>query len=171
MRYVTKVELLEVLKGIGNAAIVGCTLETSTEPTMVGKDKPKDVRKVMRMKITLNSIYENKVNRQLDREGKETEFETAGDPAWKKRISRLLSYHAKDETKIYVDYMPEKVESVGYLKNDIPIVKDDLKQWLKEKPEAEGERQGTDKPVVFRHVSLDNVVSLAIRGELLVVKN
>lgn len=176
MRYVTKTEMIEILKNLGNSAIVGCTLETKTVPTMTGKDKPKDVYKITSAKITLNSIYENKVNRQLTKEGSENagNFETAGDPAWKERITRILSRHRTETEKVYLDYMPENVVNIAYVRGEAnnltPIEKSSLSRWMKEKGD-EGARQGTDKPVVFRHVALDNVISLSIKGELYVMAN
>ncbi len=171
MRHVTRQELLRVLQNVGSAAIVGCQITTKTSPKLVGKDKPKDVEKVSTIGCVLNAIYENRVNKRLDKEGLPANFVSDGTPSWKVKDSRILSHHRDDETQVYVDYMPDRTfGDIVFLQAGQRITKDQVAKWLPEDKKGES-RQGLseDNEVVFRHCKLDSVVAMQIKGEHYVV--
>ena len=150
--------LAEKLRSIRSATFAGVT--ALTEPPLIASNPFNgNLRKLSVVNVTIAADYENSVNRQLDREGKETDF-LSMPRKWGKRVSPALVEH---KGKFYA---PCHVNgsSYCYLLNGRLIGEDKVKPFLK--PIAPG-RQGTEKALKYRDYSLENVIRIKIKGNLL----
>ena len=110
--------------------------------------------------------YENSVNRQLDREGKDQLTFAAKERSWGQVVSPAL---VENKGKYYLRLKVEKTRKPLYLTKQT-----ESSHWLitaKEKivsylpPARHATNQGTDKEIVYRNYSLDNIVALSHGGE------
>jgi hypothetical protein len=150
------------LKGAKIATIV-----SETVPAMRKTDNPFHgrIRKVSRTNVVLNCVYQNSVNNQREREDLERNFEP--EPRkWGQRIvgTGLVEHNGELylETKIqrtlgytYIDQSGSEVD---------PAI---INPYLPKR--VEGERQGVEKPVIWRDYKLASIRELVVDGTTFVV--
>lgn len=156
----------QVLEKVPGARIV--RLRTKTQVKMLARGKlafPKGVSKISSRNGIVGANYENCVNNQLEREGKEAEFTSQS--LWSGRgrtVSKFIVEHT-ETGKRYIKFLPnpERTESI-YVDNSTGLELDFevVKPYL---PAFKEPNQGTEKPVFWLTVELDNILGLT-SGEL-----
>ena len=159
-------EKLAKLKGTQFVTIKTLTPVSDMRAKKDGKPNPFWKSGIMKRSVLNGAIgfdYENSVNRQLIREDKEAEFE-AQERSWGSHVNSVLVEH---NDKFYLSFKCERVISRQY-ELDGKIIEDcEVDQFRAEK--KEGERQGTDKPTVYRNFLLSNILSIKMNGEEFIV--
>jgi hypothetical protein len=119
--------------------------------------------KTVSLSGVLNFDYENSVNRQLEREGKEANFESQG-RSWGQREGNLIEHNGNYYLQIKVQGTSDSV----FRYNGVEIEKAVLEPFLQEssKPHTQ---EALEKEVVVRDVKLENVRAIRIAGEELLV--
>ena len=154
------------------ATIVARTKENSLRAKRDGVENPywtahKEGRlvKVSRVNGFLNWIYANSVNRQRDREGHTEEF-TAEPRKWGERVKGtpfVRHTNKAGERKVYLELKVENSLDSWYELDGEKIDRNLIVPFLA--PRKESARQETEKPIICRDYSLDNVVSINYGGE------
>ena len=113
-------------------------------------------------KIVTGFDYEKSVNRRLDNEGKETDFESQEN--WFEVVSKGLVTDKKTHTKLYFRYqyqLDSTLEQEFLFQNDV-IGRELFEQYEKER--SNYENQGLDNPLKFQVCNLDNILEISIGG-------
>ncbi len=113
-------------------------------------------------KIVTGFDYEKSVNRRLDNEGKESDFESQEN--WFEVVSKGLVTDKKTHTKLYFRYQYQDdsiIEQEYLFQNDL-IGRELFEQYQKEK--SNYENQGLDNPLKFQVCNLDNILEISIGG-------
>ena len=172
-RTITRSELVDLLRG-QSTTFAGFI--ASTEPSMVKKDRETKVpnpylgrvRKFSKVVATAGDFdFESAVDRQRLRENPDADKYTVGQRAWGSHVadSGLVEHngkyymrvlHPKSESMYIVDNRPATDAEVAEIKRYLPVMKP-------------SERHGTDKPIIYRDYSLDNILEIRIGGEVLSV--
>lgn len=181
MKIITTDKLTEMLLNYKGSTFV--TLVTATEPKMNQKHRETKApnpflgQRVLRMAerhCILGASYENVVNNQRGREGHPVEFKAeslwngAGEHV---EGSRNVVRH-KGTGNLYLVFYPHREGSVmqdTWTVNGIEIQPSELTPYLP--PVSGSKRQETDREVLWRTVSLENVVQITIYGETYMVAN
>ena len=161
----TESALLDELRKNKGARIV--TIVTSTTPRM-RKSNPFDgnIRKVSRTNGMLNWHYARAVNRQRDREGKETNFE-AQPRKWGTRIQGTPLIEHKGN--FYIEMKVENAIEYRYETLDgQPINKDDVKPHLyaRSKPK----NQEVENPIILKDYKVGSIASITMDGETRLIR-
>ena len=153
---ITKADFIAMLKDWNfGAQPVSLQYVTSPKLNKDGKARFGVITKIANVGGMVGYCYENSVNNQLEREAKEKEFKAQS--LWHgkgKRISLALSTHVEKGT-FYLTYKAQQTFKSFYLDavlNAIPVAM--LKPFF---PQSNYAKQGTDKPVYHREISVDNV--------------
>jgi len=177
----TAENLVELLGSVKGAKIV--TITTKTQPSFQRTDdksnpnpfcgktvKDHDVWKISRVNGIVNWDYAKSVNRQLDREGQEADFE-AKPRKWGTRLSGLpFVVHVGKDGKVQL-YLEMKVErSLDYhyedgFGNEIP--KEKVSPFLRKSGPS---RQGTDNEIILRDYRMDGILAIRYQGTTYVVE-
>ena len=144
------------------------TLTTDSEARMNKKGNPYyGARKLAQKNGIINWRYENAVNNQRAREGKEADFE-AYPRVWGKRLDGQpwVLYH----DQYYLELKVQRTLSEVYYLEDKFLDKAELMKYgLKD--EEDGGRQELDKPVKLRDYRLDHICGIKFDGVLYTVKH
>lgn len=170
MQTISKAELVEKLAAIRGATFATIVAETDARLRKTGNPFT-GVVKVSRVSVTLNSIYENSVNRQREREGNTEVFE-AEPRAWGVRMVRddgTVAPIVEHKGKYYVEAKVEKSLGYEYIHNGEILDEDKIVQFLPKKSSG-GERQEVEKPVILRDYSVDSIREIRFGGELYIVR-
>lgn len=163
--FVSIQQLSEKLKAVKGATFAGVV--TETEPK-VNKSCPLAIKKLTISNVILGAFYERSVNRQLEREEKESDF-VAQPRKWGNHIlGTPLVEHVKDgERKEYLACQFRSAEA-SYLVNGETVEKESIAEYLPKESDPR-EVQGTEKAVVYRTYSLESIREITLNGETLIV--
>ena len=162
MKTITKTELIEKLNAIKGTTFI--SLDMVTAPRMRKTGNPyMGATKTVSLSGAFNFDYENSVNNQLEREGKEANFESQG-RAWGQREGNLIEHKGVHYVQLKVQGSSEPV----FRYEGKEISKDVLEPFLQEshKPHTQ---ESLEKEVVVRDVKLDNIKAIRVAGEELLV--
>jgi hypothetical protein len=166
---ITKSELVQMLRN-WNFGAQPASVQYVTEPKLTpeGKAKFGTITRIANVGVMVGYIYENSVNNQLEREGKEREF--MAQQLWKgkgKRISHALATHIEKGT-FYLTYKAQQTFRALHLDTNLNIVPNSVIEayFPKSDPSA---YQGTEKAVYHRELSIDNVRRLKFKKTTYVV--
>lgn len=154
---ITKQQFIEMLKN-WNFGAQPVSIQYITEPklTKEGKVKFGNVTKIANVGGMVGYCYENSVNNQLEREGKEREF--MAQPLWNgkgKRLSTALSTHIEKGT-FYLTYKAQQTYKSYHFDSVLNFIPNALiKQYFP--PSDPAKYQGTEKAVYHREIAIDNV--------------
>lgn len=115
-------------------------------------------------KIIIGFDYENSVNGRLEKEGKESDFESQKN--WFEHISKCVVTDTKTGTKKYLTYQYLKDSTLTeefHFDNDI-IGKEMFKQYMKSSTDYSN--QGLDNPLMYQVVNIDNIVEISMGGSV-----
>ncbi len=171
---ISQAKLRDVLAGIKGAKFA--TILTETTPKLKGgKSCPLNgIVKLSRVNVTLNFNYEKAVNRQLEREGKEAEFE-AEPRKWGNRLKidnksaclvvkdcqheiKLGELSTIPPSKVYLECKVEKALDSVYVLNGKEVPYEEVKPYFYDSTS----RQGTDKEVIVRDYSLSSIREITL---------
>lgn len=132
-------------------------------------------------KIVTGFDYEKSINRRLEKEGKEGNFEGGYKPTidevtgevkqrevWFDMISKGLVTDKKTRSKFYLRYQYMKDSTIGqpeYLHNGNPIMKEIFESFMTKKSEGYS-NQGLDETLNFQVVDINNLVTISMGGEV-----
>ena len=132
-------------------------------------------------KIVTGFDYEKSINRRLEKEGKEGNFEGGYKPTvneetgevtqrevWFDVLSKGLVTDKKTHSKFYLRYQFLKDSTIGqpeYLYNGNPIEKQMFESFLTKKSESY-QNQGLDDTLNFQVCDLNNILFLSMGGEV-----
>jgi hypothetical protein len=142
-----------------NKGATAVTLVTRTETTLPC------VYKVARVNGMIGFRYENSVNNQLDREGKEADF-VAKPRKWGTHIEGTPlvehkgNYYLELKVENSLDYRYESIAG-------IELDKDEINKQLP--PKKSYPNQGTDKAIILRDYKVENILSMTYRGHCYLV--
>jgi len=155
MQTITRSSLAAVLATVSGATFA--TIETRTQVRLKKTWQGGAVEKESRVNVTLNANYEKSVNRQLGREGKDTDFE-AMPRQWGNRVPHtpLVTHNGK----FYLECKVEKSFNSTYYMDGQEIDKAMVEPHFY----ASSSRQGTDKEIIVRDYSLDSIVRINLNG-------
>lgn len=180
---VTVSQLREILNGISHAMPIAFSALVDAKAKKTGNPYG-DISKLSRVQAFTGADYEKSVNRQLDREGKtQLEF-TAKERSWGERVSPALVQNGgkfylvaqvlKTAKPVYLVRKPWKLNAPNtgtILREQIltPIAKEAIAAFLPAVRPATN--QGTEKEVVYRNYSLENLISVSVNGLRLRVRH
>lgn len=160
-------QAVAVFAGIDKPQPVSIVALTEPEMRKTGNPYAGLIRKLSKVSGFIAG-YENMVNNQLAREGKDQLTFTAKPRKWGERVSLALVRHVKDgETRYYVTLCPKHAKPFYLVRTNAgflaPIAKALFEAFLP--PYRAPDNQGTDKPIEPRDYNLANVASFAIGGQ------
>jgi len=137
---------------------------TTPKLTAQGKAKFGTVTKIANVGGMVGYIYENSVNNQLEREGKERNFSSK--PLWNgkgQRINHALSKHIEKGT-YYLTYKAQQTFKSFHFDSALNFIPNDLiKQYL---PASDPSKyQGTETPIYHREIAIENIRRFKYRGQ------
>lgn len=115
--------------------------------------------KIASYSTILNFDYERSVNRQLEREGKESNFKTR--PMYYEHVStdpRPIVRHKEDKSKIYLQLKLEKALKELYLSPKGSVI--DSNKVHEAIPAKSYPKQGLEKAVLTMTPSLDSIITI-----------
>ena len=162
MKTITLNQLADLLRNVTHAQPIGFVALIDAKARKTGNPFG-TVLKLSKVQAFTGFDYERSVNRQLEREGSQLSF-TAKERSWGERISPAL---AENHGKLYLVAKVENTRKPVYLVKTafglLPIAKALVSPFLPVSKPASN--QGTDKEIVYRNYSLENIVSLSMGGE------
>ncbi len=149
------------------------TLQTVTDPKMVkfhretGNPNPYlGAKKVTVINGAFGTNYESNVNRQLAREGKESDFES-GPRKWGEHFqdSKTVIHH-KGLFYLALRPTPQNTPQVSYVFQGAPIEQSALRPYLPPDRGSEiAEAQGVSRPVRCTDYAITSIQQISIGGE------
>lgn len=163
---ITVEQLANLLQTIKGATPIAFSSLTSPAQRKTGNPFG-EIRKLSVVQAMTGADYENSVNRQLAREGKDQLTFTAKERSWGKRIAPALV--AKDDDSAF--YLPAHIlrtKKPVYLVRSprgplVTIEKARIEPFLSPS-KSSAEAQGVEREIVYRNYSLTNIVSLSYNG-------
>lgn len=163
IKTITKAQLIEMLLN-WNFGAQPVSIQYVTEPklTKEGKAKFGEVIKIANVGGMVGYCYENSVNNQLEREGKEAEFLTK--PLWGgkgKRLSLALTTHVEKGT-FYLTYKAQQTFRAFHFDSALNFIPANvIKPYFPASDPAK--YQGTETAIYHREISIDNVKRLKLK--------
>lgn len=172
MKAITPNELQEMLSTTKGATIVSILARTPVKlrkKSRVNSDPCpfESIHKISRVNGILNHNYEKSVNRQREREGKETDFQ-AVQHQWAEHVPGTpFVRNRRGGDTLYLVIKVERAFDTVYVDQDDRIR---TKQEIAEFEYSKGSsRQNLDQEVIYRNYKLDNIHALIMKGETFVV--
>lgn len=183
---ITRIEMKGILRNVNNPEMISFTSLTNVDMNqyldywLVGENGKKTknpnptrnpffdlgIKKLQRKyKVITGFDYEKSVNRRLEKEGKEGNFES--EENWFEPISKGLVTDKRTETKFYLRYQVQPDSVIGepeYTYNGNPIMKEFFQSFLKTKNNFY-DKQGLDNPLMFQVCDLNNILTISMGGE------
>lgn len=139
-----------------------------TDPNWVNVEAKRNfcnIKKIANVNCFLGAIYENSVNNELEREGKERDF--IAKPLWNgkgQRVNGVLAFHP-EKNEYYLSIKPQRtLKSIFFDTEKLDIVsKDAISNFLKPyvAPENQGVNEGKEIP--HREITLSNIRRLKFK--------
>ena len=200
---ITRSKLVDILSGVNNSDMISFISKLSVKMNqyldywLVGENG----KKTKNPNPTVNPFFENgvydlsrkykivtgfdyvkSINRRLEKEGKEGNFEGGYKPVidettgevisqrevWFDMISKGLVTDKKTHSKFYLRYQYMKDSIIGqseYLFNGNPIMREMFESYLTKKSESYA-NQGLDDTLNFQVVDVNNLVTISMGGEV-----
>jgi hypothetical protein len=172
---VTVAELSLILQRVDGGSATFISMVTATIPSDMRKtgnpyaNKETVVQKVSKYGAQINFNYTNAVNNQLEREGKEADFEA--EMNWhKKKFDEfngcVCSKMEGDKRQEYLFFRNMNVERVGFAINGVQATEEQtavIKSFIPQK--AMPTNQGTEKAILVQTIKLQNIKLLKLNGQ------
>lgn len=159
-------ELENMLNELRGATFVNIVATTNCR--LPRKTGYKDAVKVQNFNATINFHYENSVNNQRIREGKQPVFEAMERTWGKRRLTEdnRLTPLVDHDGKVYLECKIEKIIETKYFMYGKEIEASVIEPLLRE---STASRQGLEKEVVLRDYDLDNINTITINSKTYIV--
>lgn len=185
MEKLTKSELINILMDVNSSTFIGLTSLTDVqmdkyldywlvdETTGKKKKNPNPIANpffdagikclAKKYKIITGFDYESSVNNRLEKEGKESNFESSGN--WFENLSKGLVIDKKTQSKFYLryQYLADSITDIEYLQDGNSIDKKMFEAYLKAKTDYKN--QGLDNTLKFQVCNIDNILNISINGK------
>lgn len=165
---ITKEDLVQVMTESESRGTTFVSFEAETDARCVkknretGEPRPEEwgakILKRSRVNGVLGYDYENSVNNQRSREGKDSDFQKE-ERRWGVRLDRVWVSH---KGELYFTIKVERsLESPRYFtESGVEIPAEDVKPYLPKK--SSSSRQGTDKEIIHREYKLSSLRGITI---------
>jgi hypothetical protein len=166
MKTISINQLQAILFALNHAAPI--TISTFTDARLLKTGNPyANVHKLSKVNGFTGFDYQNAVNRQLERENSQPDFESQA-RKWGTKISDCL---IENKGKYYLIIRPLRCRKPIYFKQTefgwLMVATDKIKQFIPIKKQS---NQGTEKEIVYRNYLLTNIKYIAIGGEQYKIK-
>lgn len=166
---ITETELVNMLSNAKGATPISLQYVTKPKINKEGKNLFGEVTRIANIQAFLGTSYEKSVNRQLQREEKETNFEAK--PLWNGkgiRINFSLAKHA-ETGKFYMSYLPLKTLKSYYFDQFTNIIPNEtIKQYFYA---SSNSQQGTEKEIFHREIGIENIRKFKMKGCTYIVQH
>jgi len=162
MKTITKQALIEKINAIKGTTIIA--LDIQSEPKMKKTDNPfLGTTKVTTLSGIIGYSYENAVNNQLNREGKETDF-VAQPRSWGEHEGNWITHKGQYYLSVKIQGSSEPI----FVREGVEIKRELLAPFLydSKKPHTQEE---LEKEVVVRDIKIDSIKIIRAFGEELLV--
>jgi hypothetical protein len=160
---INQAQLMEILRDVKGATPLTISALVDARARKTGNPFAK-ILKLSKVNGMTGADYEKSVNRQLDREGKDQLSFTANERKWGERIGPAL---VSNGGKLYLVIHPQRTAKPVYFgQNETGlrhVSKETIAAFLPAPKPATN--QGTDKEIVYRNYSLENITALSIGGK------
>lgn len=161
LKPITVSELVEILAKLEKPTFANIVTETTVRMNKTNNPYFGLITKHTKTNILLCSDYEKRVNNNLEKEEKETDFVAKTNKVGK-HISKCVLFNDKTN-KYYLEYerFIEIAPTVSYTMNGEPIEKETFKDFLP--PVYENKSQGDlERKVLVQSVTIDNIKEISI---------
>lgn len=168
MKTINVNQLVNLLNGV--TVETPAKIVTETEVKMKKTNNPYygEVKKRTTSNVLLSFNYENEVNRERAKEGKEFDFQ-AKERAWGAKLGNTPIITNNGQLYLSVRFL--KSEGSTFSHNDQAIDKSVLTEWLQESnSNAAGQGLNTQNEVVVRTYKIVNVKEITLNGETYVIQ-
>lgn len=167
--------IVDAINDGGCATFAGITAKTEVKMRKTGNPLAgAKVTKIMDYSVTLNANYQNAVNNELTREGKEATFESAENWHEKKNdtFNGSVVINSAEPEKSYLSCIVNNSDMKGYYVNGVPATDAEI-AIIKEfrNKSSVPTNQGTDKPIIFRTFKLSSILELRVKGKVLIFES
>ena len=162
--YTTNKLLTFFLNYVGHS-LIGLTILTDARLKKTGNPYGKVLKKT-RLLANIGFHYSNSLENQAKRENKNIDFQVQP-RRWGKRLENcpLVEYNGKH----YLECKIEKTFEVNYfLENGEQIEKEKIQEFFPKRSESSTQEE-LEKKVILRDVKLENILSMRIQGENVLV--
>lgn len=165
MKTITRQDLINMIESEKGAEMVA--VELCTDPRMRKTGNPfVGAVKFQSLSGVIGYDYENSVNNQLVREGKEADF-VAEPRAWGTRISPKWVLHKEQR------YLTLKVQAAGepmFVFNGEELPLELVQPYLPEK-KSPSTQDELEKKIRHTDIKIDNIVSINMKGDKFIIKD
>lgn len=162
MKTITKMQLVILLASITTNTFIHMVTRTKVRMRKTGNPYFDQIFKVRSGNYLVGNNYENRVNSNLEKEGKDADFvaskNNVGD-----HVTKVL-LHNENTGKYYLQYERfdnSPIETV-YHYNGLPIEKAKFERFISGSNNYEN--QGLDKTVKVMSVTVDNILMITVNG-------
>jgi len=146
-------------------SLIGLTILTDARLLKRGNPYGKVLKKT-RLLANIGFHYSNSLDNQAKREGKEIDFQVKP-RQWGKRLDNCALVEHKG--KHYLECKVEKTFEVNYfLENGAPIEKSAIQEFFPKRSESSTQDE-LDKKVILRDIKLENILSMRIGQENILI--
>lgn len=164
MKTITRSQLVEILEAEKGAEMVSVYI--GTDPRMRKTDNPYiGALKFQTLSGIVGYDYENSVNNQLVREGKEADFK-AEPRSWGVRISPKWVLH--NDTR-YLTLKIQGTSAPTFILNGEEIPYEKVKPFIPEK-KSPATQADLEKKIKHTDIKIDNIISINMKGETFMVQ-
>lgn len=156
MKRITTSELISVLLNVKGSNFV--SIETITQPKLKANNPFGGLTKISSISGVVNFIYENSVNNQRLKEGKENNFKSL-ERKWGQKIQGTPLIVNRD--KYYLEIKVAKSDS-KYIIGESEVAYDRIKPYLYERKT----RQELENEIILRDYSLDSIKKISVQGQV-----
>ncbi len=177
-RKISQSELSIILQKLDGSQATVCTMVTMTEPKIKKTGNPyrdEKIQKVSAYAILLNFNYTNSVNNQLEREGKDRDFQAQENWHTKKYdsfngcVAMKMDGNQKQE---YLFYKTNHVKRLGFVMNGKPCTTEETETIKLFLPEYSAPKnQGTEEAVIVQTIKLQNIKIIKLKGQIYEIVN
>lgn len=163
MKQITKNELIALLIGIVNPTFINMMTVTKVRMRKTGNPYHDQVFKAKIGNYLIGTEYEKRVNNNLDREGKNTDFQASENKVGE-HVSKVLLFNDKTQ-KYYLQHerFDNSAIETRYLYKGNIIEKKVFESFISESNNYEN--QGLDKTVKVMSVTVDNIKQITVNGQ------
>jgi hypothetical protein len=171
MTIITKNQLLDLLSNLPAGTFISFLMATSARLLVkaskeAGIVDPKGAVKLTRLSAQIGVVYQNKVNNQLERENKENDFVAKKAFYDFESKNRVVAKGKKNPTQKYLVFTPfaNSYPMSKYLIDNKIVSKSNIPTDALPKT-YNPQNQGTDTPIIWRTVKIENIRTVAMNGQ------
>ena len=134
--------------------------------------KDDEVTKLVDYKFMLNAVYENAVNNQREREGKESDFKAKSN--WHEKVydskNGAIVRNKNKHENTYLSGIVQRAETLKYFVNGIEATPEQIEIIKQFKQKSSAKNQGIENEVIFRTIKIDGIKEVRANKTVLMFK-